>query len=166
MAAIAVLAVALGVRATIRFRGTPHPPFDPWYHLDLARQWRNGTGLSSSAEIAAGYPLFVAAVDLLRPTFVGLPLALGLTQSLLLGPNVVLTALLGRRVAPPWVGLAAAGVQPSSSRWSVRSSPRSAATAQSCASRQQRCCCWFPPSSGSVTPATACLPSPSWSWSR
>ena len=51
----------------------------------------------------------MAAVDLLRPTFVGLPLALGLTQSLLLGLNVVLTALLGRRVGPPWVGLAAAG---------------------------------------------------------
>lgn len=108
MAALAVLAVALGAIATVQLRGAPHPPFDPWFHLELARQWRAGTGLSSSAEISAGYPLFVAGVDLLRPSFFGLPLALGLAQSILLGVNVVLTALLGRRVGSPAIGVAAA----------------------------------------------------------
>lgn len=77
----------------------------------LARQWRTGDGLGSSAEISAGYPLFVAAVDLLRPLSwwdLGLPQALGLAQSALAAATVVATGVLGRWVAGPAVGLGAA----------------------------------------------------------
>lgn len=113
MLALAAVATVAGLVATVQLRGTATPPYDAWYHLDLARQWRTGDGLTTSAEISAGYPLFVAGVDLLRHLVPGSPdlgLALGVVQSLALGVNVVLAARLGRGVAGPATGLGSAAL--------------------------------------------------------
>ncbi len=93
--------------------GEPRLGSDQWGYLDLARQWRRGDGLGASAEVSAGYPLFVAGVDLLRltgPVVPGLATALALAQAVLHGATVVATGVLGRRVATPAVGLLAAGM--------------------------------------------------------
>lgn len=96
----------------VRYVGDPVYFGDQWFYLHLARQWRAGDGLSSSAEISAGYPLFVALVDLARSTAWWRPdltVSVGLVQSVMAGTTVVLTGVLGRRVAGPAVGLVAAG---------------------------------------------------------
>lgn len=93
--------------------GHPRLGSDQWGYLDLARQWRRGDGPSTSAEVSAGYPLFVAGVDLARlagPVVPGLATALALVQAVLHGATVVAAGVLGRRVATPAVGLLAAGL--------------------------------------------------------
>ncbi|HMQ25173.1 MAG TPA: hypothetical protein PKA98_04230, partial [Acidimicrobiales bacterium] len=103
----------MGAWASVRYGGDPPYFGDQWFYLRLAREWRAGQGLTTSAEISAGYPLFVALVDLvrwaswLRPD---LATSVGLAQSVLSGATVALTAVLGRRLAGPAIGLIAAGV--------------------------------------------------------
>lgn len=105
-----VSAAASGYVA-VRYAGDPASFGDQWFYLRLARQWRAGDGLGSSAEISAGYPLFVSLVDLARSTSwvrPDLAVSVGLAQSVMAGVTVFLTGVLGRRVAGPAVGLAAA----------------------------------------------------------
>ena len=97
--------------ASVRYGGDPPYFGDQWFYLRIAREWRAGQGLTTSAEISAGYPLFVALVDLARWTSwlrPDLATSVGLVQSALSGATIALTALLGRRVAGPAVGLVAA----------------------------------------------------------
>ena len=99
--------------AAWRYHGDPRAPYDAFFHVSLGRQWTSGIGPSSSAEISAGYPLFVASVDLARRLVTPSPplsLALGLAQGGLLGALIVLTAVLGRQVAGRAAGLSAAAV--------------------------------------------------------
>jgi len=105
------VSAAASAYVSVRYAGDPPYFGDQWFYLRLAREWRAGDGLGSSAEISAGYPLFVALVDLARPTAwmrPDLTVSVGLAQSALAGITVVLTGVLGRRVAGPAVGLAAA----------------------------------------------------------
>lgn len=97
----------------MRYGGDPPYFGDQWFYLRLAREWRAGQGLTTSAEISAGYPLFVALVDLARETSwlrPDLATSVGLVQSALSGTTIVLTAVLGRRIAGPAVGLVAAAL--------------------------------------------------------
>ncbi len=99
--------------ASVRYGGDPPYFGDQWFYLRIAREWRVGQGLTTSAEISAGYPLFVALVDLVRWTSwlrPDLATSVGLTQSVLSGATIAVTALVGRRVAGPAIGLVAAGV--------------------------------------------------------
>lgn len=99
--------------AALRFHGAPPPFSDSWTHLLLAEQWRSGDGLGSSAEISAGYPLYVAGTDVVR-WLTNAPLtlvqAVGVSQALAGGAVAVLAGVLGRRVAGPAVGLTSAGL--------------------------------------------------------
>lgn len=109
--AVALVSASVSAYVAVRYAGDPTYFGDSWFYLRLGRQWRAGIGPSSSAELSAGYPLFVALVDLLRSTSVVRPeltASIGLVQSALAGITVVLTGALGRRVAGPTVGLAAA----------------------------------------------------------
>ncbi|MBL8778025.1 MAG: glycosyltransferase family 39 protein [Acidimicrobiales bacterium] len=104
---------ALSAYVSVRHPGDPPYFGDQWFYLRLAREWRAGDGLTTSAEISAGYPLFVALVDLARSTSwlrPDLVVSVGLVQSALSGLTVLLTGVLGRRVAGPAAGLAAAAV--------------------------------------------------------
>ncbi|MCB1015867.1 MAG: hypothetical protein KDB10_12220 [Acidimicrobiales bacterium] len=99
--------------AYFALRHTGDPPYfgDQWFYLRLAREWRAGEGLTTSAEISAGYPLFVALVDLARSTSWVRPdlvTSVGLAQSGLWAATIALTGVLGRRVAGPAAGLIAA----------------------------------------------------------
>lgn len=107
----ATASAAVSAWASMRYGGDPPYFGDQWFYLRLAREWRAGQGLTTSAEISAGYPLFVALVDLARWTSwlrLDLATSVGLVQSALSGANVALTAVLGRRIADPAIGLAAA----------------------------------------------------------
>lgn len=111
LGALAVVSAATSAYLSVRYAGDPPYFGDQWFYLRLARQWRAGDGLGSSAEISAGYPLFVALVDLARSTSwvrPDLAVSVGLVQSVMAGVTIVLTGVLGRRVAGPAVGLAAA----------------------------------------------------------
>lgn len=109
--ALATVSAAVSAYLSVRHSGDPPYFGDQWFYLRIAREWRAGQGLTTSAEISSGYPLFVALVDLIRSTSVLRPdlvVSVGLAQSVLSGLTVVLTGVLGRRVAGPAVGLAAA----------------------------------------------------------
>ncbi len=111
LGALAVASASLSAYVAVRYAGDPPYFGDQWFYLRLAREWRAGDGLTTSAEISAGYPLFVALVDLARSTSVLRPdlvVSVGIVQSVLSGVTVALTGVLGRRVAGPAVGLAAA----------------------------------------------------------
>ncbi len=108
---VAVVSAATSAYVALRYPGDPAYFGDQWFYLRLARQWRAGVGPTTSAEVSAGYPLFVALVDLarsaawLRPD---LAVSIGLVQAAMSGVTVTLTGVLGRRVAGPTVGLVAA----------------------------------------------------------
>lgn len=108
---IAVVSAAASAYIALRYPGDPAYFGDQWFYLRLARQWRAGVGPTTSAEVSAGYPLFVALVDLARSAAwvrPDLAVSIGLVQAAMSGVTVALTGVLGRRVAGPAVGLVAA----------------------------------------------------------
>ena len=113
LGALALLTTVAGWVIAIQHHGVSPVGSDPRIYLELGHLWSSGHGPGSSAEISAGYPIFVGAVDVVRkllPGDVDLVLTVGVVQSVVAGATVALTGVLGRRVSTPLVGLVAAGV--------------------------------------------------------